>query len=621
MQKFTSLSMILFAFCWQACQSNTDTQKAVLNEDMQTFSNFDKVPVTHVDWQAKIDFNKKQIQGTAVWHFQNRNHESSICFDTYDLTITQVKIGGKTVPFSLTPFHSVYGSGLRIPIDGNDSVLSIEYSTGPKATALQWLQPSQTAGKQLPYLFTQCESIHARSLLPCQDVPAIRTTYTADVQVPSGMMAVMSAHNPTQKTANGKYHFDMEIPIPSYLIALAAGDIAYQAIDERSGVYTEPSQLANAANELSDIPRMMKAAETLGGPYKWGKYDVLIAPPSFPIGGMENPRLTFATPTILAGDKSLVSLIAHEMAHSWSGNLVTNATWNDLWLNEGYTTYFERRIMESISGKDYTDMLWELGYQDLQSDLHDMGIKNPDTRLRGELKGRYPEVAFTNIPYEKGAVFLRMLEEGTGRAAFDAYLSSYFQSNAFHPMTTQRCLAYMDSCLFKNNIDLKEKLHVQDWVYGTGLPDNCPHTLPARFAAVDSARTHFEADGLAAKLKTASWSTHEWLQFLRKLPHPLSVDKMKTLDETFHITGSGNCEIADEWFRLALISHYPSAYPAMEKFLCRVGRKKFLEPLYGEMMRTTEGQKLAQDVFVKAAPNYHPLTAQKMKELITVPAK
>lgn len=599
-----------------SCKSKISDSEAKLNPDMHSYSNYEDVTCKHLIWNAKVDFDQKKITGIAKWSFENKTQAQHIHFDTYALGIKTIKVNDKVVKYSLTPFDKTYGSGLSIPIVEGDSVVTIEYQTGAIATALQWLAPSQTAGKLLPYLFTQCESIHARSLLPCQDVPAIRITYNANLQVPKGMMAVMSAKNPTEKSEDGKYQFEMEIPIPSYLIALAVGDISYQAIDNRSGVYTEPSMLQKSATELSDIPRMMEAAEALGGPYKWGKYDVLIAPPSFPIGGMENPRLTFATPTIIAGDKSLVSLIAHEMAHSWSGNLVTNATWNDIWLNEGYTTYFERRIMESISGKTYNDMLWELGYQDLQSDLNDMGLDSADTRLRVELSGRNPGEGFTNIPYEKGAVFLRMLEENIGREKFDAYINKYFQTNAFIPMTTKKCLEFMDEHLLNGDKELRKKLLIDEWVFEPGLPSNCPHINPERFLAVDSARVQFEKDGLAKSIKTSSWSTHEWLQFIRKLSHPLPIDKMKSLDNAFSLTGISNAEIADEWYKLAIASNYSEANLEMKKFLGSVGRQKFLQPLYSELIKTPDGKKMANEIFAQSKMNYHPLTALKIEKIL-----
>lgn len=599
-----------------ACKPSQSENTITFDSRLHTFSNYKDVTTTHLNWDAKVNFDLKQIAAVATWNFQNKTNQKYIHFDTYDLSVHKVKVNNKEVQYFLTPLLEDYGSGLSIPISQGDTIVSIEYVTGEHATALQWLRKEQTADKNLPYLFTQCESIHARSLMPCQDVPANRITYDATVQVPPPMMAIMSAHNPTEKTKDGIYHFEMELPIPTYLIALAVGDIAYQAIDERSGVYTEPSMLAGAAKELSDIPNMMKAAEKLGGKYRWGKYDVLIAPPSFPIGGMENPRLTFATPTILAGDKSLVSLIAHEMAHSWSGNLVTNASWSDIWLNEGFTTYFERRIMEEISGKEYTDMLWELGFQDMQSDFKEMGDTSQDTRLKIDLKGRNPEDGFSNIPYEKGAVFLKMLEENVGRQKFDKFINDYFNTHAFTTITTEKCLAYMDANLFDGDTNKRNQLLVTQWIYSPGLPSNCPRIIPARFVAVDAQRSVFENNGYAKDLNTTQWSTHEWLQFLRLLPKPFSIEKMKDLDNVFHLSASQNSEIADEWYKLSIISNYKDAYPNMEIFLSKVGRKKFLEPLYGELIKTNEGKKIANDIFNKYRINYHPLTAQKIASIL-----
>lgn len=600
----------------QACKPSQSDNVIEFNPELHSFSNTHKIHTTHLNWDAAIDFDRKQVSGIATWTFRNDSNARYIHFDTYDLTIKKVKVSGKEVQYFLTPAMKEYGSGLSIPVSPSDTILSIEYFTGPQATALQWLQPSQTSGKKMPYMFTQCESIHARSLLPCQDLPSNRITYEAKLQVPKGMLAVMSAKNPKEKNEEGIYQFTMEIPVPTYLIAIASGDIVYKAIDERCGVYAEPEMLERAWKELSDIPGMMRAAEKLGGPYRWGQYDVLIAPPSFPIGGMENPRLTFATPTIIAGDKSLVSLIAHEMAHSWSGNLVTNARWNDLWLNEGFTTYFERRIMEAIAGKSYTEMLWELGYQDMQSDLDAMGMQGEDTRLKVNLNKRNPGDAFSNIPYEKGAIFLRMLEENTGRAQFDHFMNSYFNARAFQPTTTEQCLQFMDSILFQGDTIRRNKLMVRQWIYEPGLPANCPKINPERFEAVDKQREKYETIGKADELKTEDWTTHEWLQFLRKLKRPQTLERMKALDDHFSLSLSSNSEIADEWFKLSISSNYKEAYDEMASFLSQVGRKKFLEPLYGEMRKNPEHLKMAKDLFARFKNNYHPLTAQKIEGIL-----
>lgn len=588
-----------------------------LNQSLQSYSNINDVLCTHLNWTANIHFDTKTIEAKAAWRLKQLHPTDHLILDSRDLNITQITMNGIQVEFKLGQSDSSFGQGIYIPLQPTDTLVEITYTTSPEATAIQWLDPEQTAGKQKPYLFTQCESIYARSLLPCQDVPCNRITYSAHVQTPEGMMAVMSAKNPQKKDPKGLYDFEMEIPIPTYLIALAVGDIEYKAIDARSGVYTEPSMLEKSAAELSDIPSMMKAAEKLGGPYRWGQYDVLIAPPSFPIGGMENPRLTFATPTILAGDKSLVSLIAHEMAHSWSGNLVTNANWNDLWLNEGFTTYFERRIMEEISGESYTQMLWSLGYDDLQIGIQ--SAEDPkDTRLKLDIGQRHPEVAFSDIAYEKGAAFLRMLEEKMGRTKFDAFLNHYFQSNAFKPMTTEKCLAIMDSTLFNGDTALKTKLHVKDWVYKSGLPSNRIKPNPRRFVLVDKEIKRFNEGNKASVLKTPDWCTHEWLHFIRGLDHPSLKEKMAELDSTFHFTQSTNSEIQSEWYILCIKSNYHQGDAQIEKFLSTVGRKKFLSPIYTAMTQNPEYVDMATTLFNRYKNHYHPQAAAKIQSLLKV---
>jgi aminopeptidase N len=601
-------SLIILASC-----NSIDSTYATFPEGEKdhTNSNFDKATTKHLDWNAEINFDEKKINATAKWTFENKGTDELI-LDIKNIDVSKVLVAGKEVEYKIKAIDSM-GDALIIPIGDDDSTAEITYSAGG-GVAIQWLAKEQTAGKKMPYLFTQCESIYARTLVPCQDAPANRITYNATVKVPEGMMAVMSAKNPKEKNAEGIYKFEMELPIVTYMIALAAGDIEYKAIDERSGVYTEPSMLAKCARELEDIPSMIAAAEKLGGPYPWGNYDVLVCPPSFPIGGMENPRLTFATPTIIAGDKSLVSLIAHELAHSWSGNLVTNSNWNDLWLNEGFTSYFEKRIMEEITDKAYTEMLWEIAYQDLQADLKDFKEEKwDDTRLKVDLKNRHPEESFSAIPYDKGALFLRTLEEAVGREAFDVWLSKYFAAHKFIPMNTGMAVKHIEE-----NLDLsKANIDINEWIFKPGLPEETAYVFPERFKKIDEASKKFLANPRNAEaLNARSWSTHEWLYFLRKLPKPMETKTLRSLDASYALTGIGNSEIADEWYLQAIASNYERAYPAMEKFLKSVGRKKFLEPLYKELIKTEEGKKMAQRILSEAAPNYHPLAARKIKSIV-----
>ncbi|WP_118974570.1 M1 family metallopeptidase [Taibaiella koreensis] len=616
----------LAALCLLAsCQSGTGDSKAAqqapaaatIEKDWHTLSNADSVKVTHLGLDIAVDFNQKKIKGSAHWDFQFLKSSSSIVFDTWDLTIDSVLLDdGSKASFVLEAKDTVLGSALRIPVKSTNKALTIYYSTGTHPTALQWLDPAQTFGKKQPFLYTQSESIYARSWIPCQDGPGIRYTYDARVKVPAGLMALMSAENPQQRSVDGNYHFKMEQPVPAYLMALAVGDIGFSAVDSRTGVYAETVLLPKGHKELEDIGTMVHTAEKLYGPYRWGRYDVLVLPSGFPIGGMENPRLTFCTPTILAGDKSLVNLIAHELAHSWSGNLVTNATWNDFWLNEGFTVYFERRITEATYGKDYVDMLWELGFQDMKAAVDELGAQSKDTWLKLDLKGRDPDIGLTDIAYEKGAAFLYLVEQTVGRDNMDRFLRGYFDSHAFKTIETEQFLAYLDEHLLNQHPDWKKKINIDAWVYGPGIPANCPHAGDLRFKKAEAQSAAFAAGTPAAKLDTAGWSTYEWMHFLRHLPNGMPVEKMKDLDQAFHLTQTGNSELADLWFLQAIRNHYEPAYPAMKQFLYVTGRQKFLEPLYKAMKATPEGLVMARDIYNKARPNYHPLAQKTIDEIL-----
>lgn len=582
-------------------------------KDLHTQSNADSVSMEHLHLDIRVDFSSQTISGLAAWTISNNTGAAELRLDTRELSIDSITVDGKKVAHRFDMADSILGSRLNIPLEAGSKTVNIWYRTGSKATALQWLEPSQTMGKKAPFLYTQSESIYARTWIPCADGPGIRFTYDARVTVPEGLMALMSAVNVQQRNDSGIYHFHMEQPVPAYLMALAVGDIAFKAIDPRTGVYAEPAMLDKAHHEFAEVGGMVNAAEALYGPYRWGRYDVLVLPPGFPLGGMENPRLTFATPTIIAGDRSLVSLIAHELAHSWSGNLVTNATWDDFWLNEGFTVYFERRIMEAMMGKDYADMLWELGYQDLDATVTEMGAGNRDTWLKLDLRGRDPDEGLTDIAYEKGAHFLRRIEETAGRAKLDTFLRRYFDEHAFQTMSTGQFLQYLDAKLLKGDTT---EVNVNAWVYGPGIPEDCPRAFQKLFGKVDEARERFLKGAEPAALEVDKWTSHEWLHFLRKMPVPLSIGQMASLDKAFHLTQTGNSEVADRWFIMAVAAKYQPAYPAIDKFLSQVGRRKFLTPLYSEMMKTPEGREMAKRIYGKYKENYHPLAQESLGKLI-----
>jgi leukotriene-A4 hydrolase len=591
---------------------------AAMEKDAHSFANAAEVVVTHLDLDASVDFDKKQIGGKASLLVNNRAGARKLYLDTNNLTIERVTLDASEAQTAFTLGEEVkfLGRPLIVDIQPETKQVNVYYNTNPNASALQWLDPAQTAGKQKPFLFTQSQAILARTWVPCQDTPGVRMTYRARIKTRPDLMAVMSATNATARNAEGVYEFNMPQPVPSYLLALSVGDIDFRPLGPRSGVYAEPGVVDRAASEFADLEKMIAAAESLYGPYRWERYDVIVLPPSFPYGGMENPRLTFATPTILAGDRSLVSLIAHELAHSWSGNLVTNATWNDFWLNEGFTVYFERRIMEALQGREYAEMLAQLGYQDLADTVQETGAESPDTRLHLELGGRDPDEGTTNIAYEKGYFFLRLIEETVGRDRFDAFLRKYFDTHAFQSMTTSRFLAYLKENLIAGDKAIEDKLQIDKWVYGPGIPDNSPKVKSAQFELVEAQARAWQSGTPAKSLNTQGWTSHHWLHFIRNLPEQMDRNRMSELDAAFNFTATGNSEILHAWLMRAIQNKYDPAYPALENFLTSMGRRKFLRPLYTEMIKTPEGAEMARRIYQKARPTYHPVSYNTIDEIV-----
>jgi leukotriene-A4 hydrolase len=580
--------------------------------DVHSYSNSTQAYGASLFLDITVNFDKQIIEGVANWDIKNPGGVDKIIFDTKGLNIKKVLVDNKhEAHFLFGKTDDLLGASLEVPITKKTKRVSIYYNTTDKSEALQWLNPQQTAGKKHPYLFTQGEAILTRTWIPCQDTPGKRVTYSAKVKVPKDLMPLMSATNPVKKNETGVYTFSMKQPIPTYLIALAVGDLEYRAIGKRTGVYTEPVTIEKAAKEFVDIEKMLIAAEKLYGSYKWQKYDVIVLPPSFPFGGMENPRLTFATPTILAGDKSLTSLIAHEMAHSWSGNLVTNATWNDFWLNEGFTVYFERRIMEELYGREYTEMLALLGYQELFEEAE--GLPSNDTKLKLDLCNRNPDDGMTQIAYEKGAFFLRLLEEKGGREKFDVFLKNYFSKHAFQTMTTEAFVLYLNKeFISKYNIDI----NVNEWIYEKGIPSNISKVYSDKFLNVEKSIEQWTKSGSVENIPYATWSTHERIHFIRHLPKAMEISKMQALDKSFGLTTSGNSEILAEWFKVAIANKYSDSYAKLEEFLVNVGRRKFLRPLYAEMVKSEEGKKMALDIYKKARPNYHSVATGTMDAML-----
>lgn len=599
--------------------STSDQASPVSSEDDRTdvhsYARPAEVAVRHLDLDLDVDFESHRLRGTATLDLTRHGNVSEVVLDARDLTIESVQANGSDLQWSLGESKPYLGAPLTVQLPDGADRISIRYATDPAAAALQWLAPEQTAGGEHPFLLSQSQAILARTWVPCQDTPAVRFTYSATLRVPPGLLALMSAENPAEPSTDGVYSFEMPQPIPSYLLAIAAGDLEFRSLGERAGVYAEPPLADAAAYEFEDTSEMIDAVEALYGPYRWGRYDLLVLPPSFPFGGMENPRLTFLTPTVIAGDKSLVALIAHELAHSWSGNLVTNATWDDFWLNEGFTVYLEQRIMEALRGKEYADMLALLGRQDLKSTIDDLPAE--DTHLHLSLAGRDPDEGMTDIAYEKGRFFLRMIEEQVGRERFDTFLQNWFESHAFQSVTTAQFVDYLEENLIAGDKELAEKLQVEAWVYGPGLPQNAPRVESRAFTEV-AAQMASWLSGRAriADLEANDWTTHEWLHFLRGLPEDLDAEQMRELDQQFNLTSTGNSEILHAWLHHVIARNYEPGYQALEDFLTGMGRRKFLKPLYERMAKDEQMKQRAAAIYAQARPGYHAVSTATIDEIL-----
>lgn len=614
----TLLAAALAAPTVTACASLSG-RRELPDLPLDTFSHArpNEARVTHVSLDLTADFERKVFSGSATLSIQARPGVDEIVLDIDRLDIRTVRINGSDTSYSITDHRPNIGAALTVTLRPGTRTITVEYETSPEASALQWLEPSMTASHQ-PFVFSQGQSILTRTWVPTQDSPGIRQTYDARIVTPEGLRAVMSAEMLTPEgtpAAGGRaYRFRMTNPIPPYLIAIAIGDLAFRPIGPRTGVYAEPSVLDSAAYECADMERMLLAAEALYGPYRWGRYDVLVLPPSFPFGGMENPRLTFLTPTFIAGDRSLVSLVAHEMAHSWSGNLVTNAVWPDSWLNESFTNYFEGRITEALFGAELTAMQDTLAWADIQAAI----AANPAPLTRLHLSGYGPDDGVSAIVYDKGAFFLRTIEREIGRQRLDAYLRSYFDRNAFQPMTTQRFLADFREHVVQGDSELEARLQLDAWAYEPGLPSNAQAPRAAGFVRVDEHVAAFNAGGPASAIPWANWVTLQRQRFLQTLPREQTAARLTELEAALHLNATGNSEVLFDWLMLAVRNGFEPAGATLERFLTRQGRRKFVAPLYTALMAQGPwGQAFARRVYATARGTYHPVTVRRVDTIVT----
>ena len=596
-----------------------------LGADPHSYANYEQVRIEHLALALTADFSDRTLSGHVTLDLAQDDLAERLVLDTWRLDVRDInRVGpdGELKPLSWRladsdPENEYLGAPLIIAMERGVDRIRIDYTTSPDAFGLQWLDGQQTTSGE-PFLFSQSQPIFARTWVPLQDTPAVRYTFDAEITVPSDLMAVMgAAGNPTEIQSDGVYEFNMPQPIPSYLMAIGVGKLEFEPTGPRSGVYAEPSLVDAAAEEFSELEAMIDAGEALYGPYRWDRYDLLILPPSFPFGGMENPRLSFITPTVIAGDKSLTALIAHELAHSWSGNLVTNSAWQDLWLNEGFTTYFENRIVEALYGPERAEMEATLDRIGLQEELKE--LDEAEQVLARDLSGQDPEQAFNGVPYDKGRLFLLWLEDRFGRETLDAFLRQYFDHFAFESIDTEEFIAYLEANLLPQDPDAVSMEQVREWIFEPGLPGYAVLPASGAFDQVDEWR-HQWLDGEIelSEIPVDEWTVSEWRHFLLKLGDRLDAEQMAAMDAEFGLTGTGNVEILYLWLVRAIETRYEPGIERLEDFLLEVGRNKFTRPLYEELAATDWGREWAIDVYQRAKPGYHPLTRQAAERALGI---
>ncbi len=627
---FRLLIAALMALTLSACKPAVETAGPAGNvvdsadvPDPNSYAQPERVRIEHLVLDLRADMQARTLAGSAELFLKWQDDKArELVLDTRDLQIRSVQgfdgKAWKNLTYRLDTADLILGSALRIKLPSALPRVRINYSTVPEASGLQWLTPEMTSSKQA-FMFSQSQAIHARSWVPLQDTPGVRFTYDARIRTDASLMALMSADNDPKAVRDGDYRFSMPQKSPSYLLAIAVGDVVFKPISGRSGVWAEPGVADAAAAEFADTEKMIQVAEKLYGPYQWGRYDMLILPASFPFGGMENPRLSFITPTVIVGDKSLTSLIAHELAHSWSGNLVTNSSWKDIWLNEGFTSYVENRIVEEVYGRELADMENVISQASLAEALKSTPPADQVLALP-PLAGRDPDEALSDVAYIKGQWFLMFLEQRFGRETFDAFLRHWFTTHAFtssHSAEFERFLTVELLDKHPGKVSIGE---IREWLHRPGIPSSAKPAVSSRFVAIDKAQAQwFAGDVLASELASSAWGTQEWVRFLERMPATLTSTQMAELDAAFRFSGTPNPEIAQRWYPLTVRSGYTIARPEIEKFLIAIGRRKLIMPIYAELAKTDDGRMFATTVFEKARPGYHPITIGSVEAALKTP--
>ncbi|RLV94466.1 Leukotriene A-4 hydrolase [Spathaspora sp. JA1] len=604
--------------------------------DPCTQSNYTQFQIKHTNLTLEVDFEKKVLTGTVEYDLINKNKSDSVILDTASLDILEVKVNSKATPFELAPAVPIYGSALSIAIPPTtDNVkIEIDFRTTSKCTAIQFI-----AGDTGPYVFSQCQAIHARSLFPCFDTPGSKSPYTFTAKSPSA--CTMSGRPRASNNEPGVYHFDQPIPIPSYLVSITSGNLLKAPIGPRSDVYCEEPNLKACQWEFEkDMENYLQIAESLIFDYEWERFDSLVLPSSFPYGGMEIPNMTQLTPTLICGDRTQTKVMAHELAHSWSGNLVTNCSWEHFWMNEGWTVYIERRILGAIAAKEKNSVEYGeqvrhfnmiLGWNGLVESVN--GMPPRFTKLVWDLQGQDPDDAFSKIPYEKGFFFLFHLETKLGGLKdFDPFIKHYFKKFRYQSLNSGQFVATLYE--FYEPLGKKDVLDSIDWdtwLFKEGVPEypKFDTTLADQvYSLVDKWVQYVEKGGVFpfSEADVANFEGEQEMLFLETL-----IEKFKTLSSeqlTSELirrfpcvypkySASGNGEFISLWNELLItFGKYNSNDEVVQKFaswLGSVGRMKYVRPGY-KLLISGVSLEFARETFAKYEQNYHPICHAMVKK-------
>ncbi len=581
--------------------------------DPTSYADLSQGRIQHIDFHIQTDFDTRTLGIQATYQL-DAPRRGPLFLDTYKIDLQKAHVNGRALKWEFEPQDESLGARLHLKGLDGDASFTLEFRTSPDATALQWLNAAQTLGGEHPFLYSQCQNIHARSVFPCQDTPSVRFTFSAEVEVPKGLIAVVAAEQVKGQESSeaSVFKFKMPQPIPSYLFALGVGHLVFRKLGPRTGIYAEPQIIEAAAWEFAENESRMNEAEKLLGPYLWGRYDLLVLPPSFPFGGMENPRLTFLTPTAILGTRGQTSLITHELAHAWTGNLVTNATWQDFWLNEGWTTYAETRISEVLEGKEATDLSAVFHAREIMETMGRIGMDSPQTCLKRADSADSDSGAF-GIPYHKGCFFLQECERVVGRKRFDAFIQKYMKRFKFQSITTEMFLDFMKAEL----PEVFEKVEVRQWVYEPGMPAGWRQPQSHLYEDVQAVLQAYQRGTRPTRTQVENWRGDQVKSFLQGLPASIPVNDCPYFEKILNLEKWNDAAYFSFFYAACIASGYRQILPRVEAYAEKIGRMLYILPIFRALIQTEWSRAHARPLFERVKPRHHQITAGAIERMLT----